>query len=173
MAIISMIVAVAQNRVIGRNNQLPWNLPGDLPYFRNKTWGKPIIMGRKTYESLGRPLPGRTNIVITRNSDYAVPEGVRLVNSVDRAIDVAQAVASIDAADEIMIIGGAEIYSLCLPVTQKLYLTEVHADVHGDAYFPEFNKAQWKEISRTAGENDPSVNPYEFSFAVYERIQNS
>ena len=163
---LSMIVAVAENGVIGRNNSLPWYLPNDLKYFKQTTMGKPVIMGRKTYESIGKPLPGRTNIVITRQADYQ-PEGVKVVNSVEAAKELAESVCLIDGQDEAMIMGGAEIYALSLPYTDRLYLTEVHADVQGDAFFPEYDKSRWQEVARedfaAAG-----PNPYSYSFVVYE-----
>ncbi|MEC9256584.1 MAG: dihydrofolate reductase [Pseudomonadota bacterium] len=161
-----MIVAVAENGVIGRNNALPWYLPNDLKYFKQTTMGKPVIMGRKTYESIGKPLPGRTNIVITRQADYQ-PEGVKVVNSVEAARELAESVCQIDGQEEAMIRGGAEIYTLALPHTDRLYLTEVHADVEGDAFFPEYDKSLWQEVAREdfAAEGP---NPYNYSFVVYE-----
>ena len=163
---LSMIVAVAENGVIGRNNALPWYLQNDLKYFKQTTMGKPVIMGRKTYESIGKPLPGRTNIVITRQADYQ-PEGVKVVNSVEAARELAESVCLIDGQEEAMIMGGAEIYTLALPHTDRLYLTEVHADVEGDAFFPEYDKSLWQEVAREdfAAEGP---NPYNYSFVVYE-----
>ena len=163
---LSMIVAVAENGVIGRNNSLPWYLPNDLKYFKQTTMGKPVIMGRKTYESIGKPLPGRTNIVITRQADYQ-PEGVKVVSSVEAARELAESVCLIDGQEEAMIMGGAEIYALALPHTDRLYLTEVHADVEGDAFFPEYDKCLWQEVAREdfAAEGP---NPYNYSFVVYE-----
>lgn len=164
---LSMIVAAAQNRVIGRDNALPWYLPNDLKYFKQTTLGKPIIMGRKTYESIGKPLPGRTNIVITRQADYQ-PEGVKVVHSVAEARDLAASVCLIDGQEEAMIMGGAEIYTLALPDADRLYLTEVHADVDGDAYFPEYDKAEWLEVSREDFSAE-GPNPYNYSFVVYDK----
>jgi dihydrofolate reductase len=162
-----MIVAAAQNRVIGRDNALPWYLPNDLKYFKKTTLGKPIIMGRKTYESIGKPLPGRTNIVITRQTDYQ-PDGVKVVHSVAEARDLAESVCLIDGQEEAMIMGGAEIYTLALPDADRLYLTEVHADVDGDAYFPEYDKTEWQEISREDFSAE-GPNPYNYSFVVYDK----
>lgn len=162
-----MIVAAAQNRVIGRENALPWYLPNDLKYFKQTTLGKPIIMGRKTYESIGKPLPGRTNIVITRQEDYQ-PEGVKVVHSVEEARDLAENVCLIDGQTEAMIMGGAEIYTLALPHADRLYLTEVHADVEGDAYFPEYDKSEWQEVSRENFSAE-GANPYDYSFVVYDK----
>ena len=164
---LSMIVATAQNRVIGRDNALPWYLPNDLKYFKHTTLGKPVIMGRKTYESIGKPLPGRTNIVITRQTDY-LPEGVKVVHSVAEARDLAESVCLIDGQEEAMIMGGAEIYTLALPDADRLYLTEVHADVDGDAYFPEYDKTEWQEISREDFSAE-GPNPYNYSFVVYDK----
>ena len=165
---VAQIVAMASNRVIGRNNQLPWYLPNDLKYFKATTMGKPIIMGRKTYESIGKPLPGRTNIVLTNSRDFQA-DGVKVVHSVEEALSVAEGVALIDGAEEVMVIGGAEIYALFQPHTNRLYLTEVKAEVDGDAYFPELSWAQWQE----RGREDFSAagpNPYDYSFVVYDRL---
>lgn len=164
---LALIVAVAQNRVIGRDNKLPWYLPNDLKYFKQTTLGKPVIMGRKTYESIGKPLPGRTNIVITRQSDYQ-PEGVKVVSSVEDAIQVAESVCLIDGQEEAMVMGGAEIYGLTLPHCERLYLTEVHAEVEGDAWFPEYEKSEWAEVTREDFMAE-GPNPFDYSFVVYER----
>ena len=161
------MVAKASNRVIGRNNKLPWYLPNDLKYFKQTTLGKPVIMGRKTYESIGKPLPGRTNIVITRQAGYQ-PEGVKVVGTVEDAIKVAESVCLIDGQDEAMVMGGAEIYGLTLPHCERLYLTEVHADVEGDAWFPEYEKSEWKEVTREDFKAE-GPNPFDYSFVVYER----
>lgn len=164
---LSVIVAAARNGVIGRNNALPWHLPEDLRYFKRVTMGKPIVMGRKTWESIGRPLPGRTNIVITRRPDYAA-EGARVVGSLEEALSLAEDIALIDGTDELLVIGGAEIYRAALPLASRLYLTEVHADVPGDAYLPEVDWAQWREVSRESFAAS-ETNPYDYSFVVYER----
>lgn len=170
--LISLIAALAENRVIGRDNALPWRLPNDLKYFRAVTIGKPVIMGRKTWESLGRPLPGRTNIVITRQSGY-VPAGsnesVRVVASLQEALALADSVAQRDGVDESVVIGGAEIYSQALPLCHRLYLTEVHAVVDGDAYFPVVDFSQWQETKRERHAASGG-NPFDYSFVVYERI---
>ncbi len=167
MLALSLIVAVARNGVIGRNNALPWHLPEDLRYFKQVTMGKPIVMGRKTFESIGRPLPGRTNIVVTRRDDYA-PEGVQLVASLEQAMALAGDIALIDGVEELMVIGGAEIYAAALPLARRLYITEVDADVEGDTYLPPVDWEEWQEVSRqrhAAG----GGNPYPYSFVVYER----
>ena len=165
---LALIWAMSRNRVIGRNNALPWHLSEDLKYFKRVTMGKPVIMGRKTWESIGRPLPGRTNIVITRNPDYAVPDGVRVVTSLDAGIDLAEKICLIEGMDEAIVMGGAEIYAQALPRADRLYLTQVHADVHGDAFFPEIDLEKWQELGREDfAASGP--NPYDYSFVVLER----
>lgn len=164
---LALIWAMSRNRTIGRNNALPWHLPEDLQYFKRVTMGKPIIMGRKTWESIGRPLPGRSNIVITRDPAYQA-EGVKIVRSLEEAISLAESIALIDGAEEAVVIGGAQIYALALPIAQRLYMTQVHAEVEGDAFFPQFDLTQWKELGR----DDYSAsgpNPYDYSFVVLER----
>ncbi len=166
---LAIIVAQADNRVIGINNNLPWHLSEDLRYFKQVTMGKPIIMGRKTFESIGRPLPGRANIVISRDSGYR-HEGVRVVNSLAAAQQLAESIGLIDGVDEAMVIGGAEIYTQALPLADRLYLTQVHAEVVGDAHFPAFHPGEWCEVARqdfTA----QAPNPYDYSFIVLDRIQ--
>lgn len=165
---LAIIVAQAENRVIGINNKLPWHLPEDLRYFKQVTMSKPIIMGRKTYESIGRPLPGRTNIVISRQEGYA-PEGVKVVPSLEAAIELAESIGVIDGAEEAMVIGGAQIYEQALTCADRLYLTQVHASVEGDAWFPAFAMEEWREVGRedfTAME----PNPYDYSFIVLDRV---
>ena len=162
-----MIVAAAENGVIGRNNALPWRLAEDLRYFKRVTMGKPIVMGRKTFESIGRPLPGRTNIVITRREAYQA-EGVRVVSGLDEALQLAEDIALIDGVEELMVIGGAEIYAAALPRAQRLYLTEVHANVEGDAVLPPVDWSEWQEVSRERHAAVPP-NPYDYSFVLFER----
>jgi len=164
---VALIVAAASNGVIGRNNQLPWYLPNDLKYFKQATLGKPVVMGRKTYESIGKPLPGRTNIVVTRQSDWQA-EGVRVVNSLDEALAMAESIAEIDGAEELMVIGGAQIYNEAFKRATRLYFTQVHAEIEGDAYFPVVEPAEWREVAREdfAAEGP---NPYDYSFVVLER----
>ncbi len=144
---LAAIVAAADNNVIGRNNALPWDLPADLAYFRRRTMGKPILMGRRTFESIGRPLPGRSNIVITRSASYAAA-GIRVVSSVDAALELAEEIALIDGGEEMVVIGGAEIYALTLPRLDTLYLTRVHAEPEGDAWLPEIDWDAWEERER-------------------------
>lgn len=168
---LALIVALANNHTIGIDNKLPWYLPNDLKYFKQVTMGKTIIMGRKTYESIGKPLPGRINIVITRQADYLPPnanDSVKVVSSLEAARDLAESIALINDHNEALIIGGAEIYTQALSLVERMYLTEVHADVEGDAFFPQYDKAQWQAVAREdfAAEGP---NPYDYSFVVYER----
>lgn len=164
---VAIMAARAANNVIGRDNKLPWYLPNDLKYFKRVTLGKPIIMGRNTWESLKRPLPGRTNIVITRQADY-LAEGGKVVATLDEALSLAENVALIDGRDEVVVIGGAQIYQLALPRADRLYLTEVHAVVDGDTFFPELTAGQWREIARDDFRAE-GPNPYDYSFVVYDR----
>lgn len=164
---LALIWAMSNNRTIGRNNALPWHLPEDMKYFKRVTMGKPIIMGRKTWESIGRPLPGRTNIVITRDRNFHA-DGIKIVHTLDEAIALAEKISFIDGAEEVVVIGGAEIYALSLPKSDRLYMTQVHADVEGDAHFPEFNINEWREIARE-NHNSSETNPYPYSFLILER----
>ncbi len=164
---IAMIVAAAENGVIGRNNALPWHLPEDLKYFRRTTMGKPIIMGRKTYESIGKPLPGRHNIVVTRNPEWQA-DGVLAVTSLEEALARAEDFGLIEGCEEALVIGGAALYALALPLVERLYFTQVHAQVAGDAYLPPLDLAGWRELSRERHAAD-GPNPYDYSFVVYER----
>ena len=160
-AFVSLIVAMAQNGVIGRDNTLPWRLPEDLKRFRAFTLGKPILMGRKTFESIGRPLPGRTNFVLTRDRGWSAA-GVTVVHSVEAAL--AQAAGS----EELVAIGGAEIYRLVLPFARRIYLTHVHADVPGDTFFPEFDAAQWADVECSVHLADER-HAYRVTFVTLER----
>lgn len=165
---LSLICALSENGVIGRNNALPWHLSEDLKYFKRVTMGKCIIMGRKTWESIGRALPGRTNIVVTRARDYEA-DNARVVDSLADAIDLAENISFIDGSDEAFVIGGAEMYKAALPIVDRMHLTLVHADVEGDTWFPEFDPEEWEEISQ---EEFPAseTNPYPYSICVFERI---
>ena len=158
---LSLIAALAENRVIGNRNALPWRLPADLKHFREMTTGSPVIMGRRSYESLGRPLPQRTNIVVTRRPAFSAP-GCRVVNSLDSAV------AACDAAAEAFVIGGAEIYAQTLERVNRLCLTLVHAAVAGDTFFPTINWTAWRETTRVRHEPDER-HPYPFSFVTFER----
>ncbi len=164
---LALIAAVAENGCIGVNNKLPWYLPEDLKYFKAVTSGKPVIMGRATFDSLGRPLPNRTNIVITRNAGFSAPEGIRVVHSLDEAIKVAEAVAHINGNEEIVVMGGAQIYGQALPRADRLYLTEVKKKVEGDAFFPDWEKSLWQEVTRQDHHYEPAQLDY--SFVVYAR----
>ena len=147
---LSIIVAIAENGVIGRNNSLPWTLPGDLIHFKEITMGKPIIMGRKTFESIGKPLPGRNNIVITRNRKFS-SKGVE------------------NGVGEVMVIGVSNIYIKALPLANRLYVTEVHSHIEGDVTFPKFNQDEWSELSRDYRAAGPSET-CNYSFVLYDRI---
>ncbi len=164
---LALMVAMAENRVIGRNNNLPWYLPEDLKYFKKTTMGKPIIMGRKTYESIGKPLPGRTNIVVTRNANFTA-DGVRVVHSLDDAIALATQISIIDGSSEAIVIGGGQIYQAALPLVETLYVTQVHAKVEGDAFFPEVNWQNWQEFFREDWLKDEK-NPYDYSFVILKK----
>lgn len=164
---ISLIAAVARNGAIGKNNQLLWHLPEDMRHFRETTRGKPVIMGRRTWESLPdafRPLPGRHNVVVSRNATFQAP-GATLIGSLNEAIQLTE-----DTADEVFIIGGAELYRQALPAVQRLYLTEIASDFDGDVFFPPIQANDWTEISRSAAQ---SASGLEFSFVVYQRTQST
>lgn len=156
----SLIVAVSRNGVIGIDNQLPWHLPEDLKYFKSVTMGKPLIMGRKTYDSIGRPLPGRTNIVVTRDQVWHA-EGVEVARSLQQAMTLGRLACARSEADEIMVIGGEQIYQLTLPAADRLYITEVQAEVEGDAFFPPLDHSQWQQISERLPEQT-DTHPYRF-----------
>jgi dihydrofolate reductase len=169
---ISLIAAMAQNRIIGRDAadgkpELPWHLPDDFAYFKQKTSGHAIIMGRKSLDALGKPLPKRTNIVVTRNPGFRA-EGVRVVNTLEAAIEAAQQAEATHTQPELFVIGGAEIYALALPVANRIYLTEIKRDYDGNASFPDFDKTEWAEVSR---QPHPVDDRHEaaFDFVVYEK----
>lgn len=158
---ISIVVAVAENNVIGNNNQLIWHIPGDLKRFKALTMGHHIIMGRKTWESIGRPLPGRTSVVVTRNKNYQA-EGAQVVHSLDEAIRFAS------ADSEVFIIGGGELYQQALPVASKLYLTKVHRGYEGDVSFPEISPDEWQEV-RSETVKPTETDGLEYTFVDLER----
>lgn len=165
--IISLIAALTKNRVIGRDNGLPWHLPDDMKYFMQTTKEHTVIMGRRNYESIPekfRPLPNRTNIVVTRQKDFKAPQ-CKVVHSVEEAIELAKNANE----QEIFIVGGAEIYRLGWPRANRLYLTEIHTELAGDTFFPEFNPSHWKEVSRKYHATDER-HAYAFDFVVYERL---
>nr|WP_298728812.1 type 3 dihydrofolate reductase [uncultured Steroidobacter sp.] len=159
---LSIIVAVADNGVIGSGNQLPWRLPDDLKRFKALSLGKPIVMGRKTFDSIGRPLPGRLNIVISRRSGLEIP-GCRVVTSIDEALAAAQ------PAPEIVIVGGADIYRQVLPSVQVIHLTRVHANVAGDVVFPELQPHEWREVAKEYHPADER-HAHAFTFSTLERV---
>lgn len=162
MTTLSMIVAHADNRIIGKDNDMPWHLPADLAYFKKTTLGKPVIMGRKTYESIGRPLPGRKNIVISRDENYQA-NGTETVTSVEQALKL---VADVE---EIMVIGGGAIYQHCLPFADKLYITHIDAQIDGDTQFPAYDiDNDWQKIASEHCSADEK-NRYNLEFCVYQR----
>ena len=165
---ICLIWAMTRNRVIGRDNQLPWHLPDEMRHFMRTTLGKPVIMGRKQFESMGKPLPKRPNIVLSRNPEFA-PDGVTVVRTFDDAIEYAEAVNRDPHNDEIMVIGGAEVYALALPRADRLYYTLIDADLEGDTLFPQFELAQWREVSRVDHPAD-ARHRYSYCIRVLDRI---
>ena len=162
-----LVLAVAENGVIGRGDALPWDLPDDLQHFKRSTLGRPIIMGRKTYDSVGRPLPGRTNIVVTRDPAWAA-EGVVAVQSLADAIVRAEQQALLDDADAVMVVGGAEIYRLALPQADRIVLTRVHGEVSGDAYFDLEQLCNWQEIRRQSVARG-AHNSHDFTIIEYAK----
>ncbi len=162
---LSLLVAMAKNRVIGRDNKLPWHLPADLKHFKFLTMGQTIVMGRKTYESIGRPLPGRANIIVTRQTGYEVP-GAIVVNTIDDALLICERTGSING--ENFIIGGEELYRQTLKICQRIYITEIQRDFEGDVFFPEFDPNEWEETQRDRhiSENDTNL---EYHFVVLDR----
>lgn len=159
---LAAIVAMAENRVIGKDNQLPWRLPADLRHFKALTLGKTILMGRKTHESIGRVLPGRPNLIMTRNTDLQVP-GAIVVHSLEAALKF------VSAEDEVMIIGGAQLYRELLPQTQRIYMTIVRAELVGDSYFPELDLKEWRQVASEEHEADEE-NAYAYRFVEWERV---
>jgi dihydrofolate reductase len=159
---VSIIVAMARNRVIGAGNKIPWHLPAELKLFKSITMGHHIVMGRNTWESIGRLLPGRTSVIVTRQPSYRV-DGAIMASSIDHAIDAC------NGDSEIFVIGGAQLYAAAMPYANRLYLTVVAADVAGDAHMPEFDFASWRECSAQTFAADEK-NPYDYVQTVYERI---
>jgi len=159
---VTLIAAVARNGVIGADNRLPWRLPADLAYFKKQTMGKTVLMGAATWRSIGRPLPGRRNVVLSRSMEMA-PEGCELVRSVEEAL-------RLYGDGELMVIGGAEVYRQFLPHADRMLITEIGAEFEGDVRFPDFDRNEWKLASRTPGATDES-NPLPHAFCVYERIR--
>ncbi|OEH92823.1 dihydrofolate reductase [Bacillus solimangrovi] len=160
---ISLLVAVDKNRLIGKENELPWHLPEDLKYFKRVTMGKTIVMGRKTFESIGRPLPGRDNVVLTTRKGYQ-PEGVFVYHSINEIVNKMK-----DQNDEVFFIGGAEIFNQVLQFADKLYITKIDESFEGDIYFPSFNEDEWRLVTSEKGLKNEK-NPYDYYFQLYERI---
>lgn len=158
---ISFIFAMDANRLIGKDNDLPWHLPNDLAYFKKITSGHSIIMGRKTYESIGRPLPNRKNIVVTSAHDSEFP-GCTVVSSIEDVLQIAS------DTEECFVIGGAQLYTGLFPYADRLYMTKIHHQFDGDRYFPEFDESKWKLVSSEQGTKDEK-NPYDYEFLVYEK----
>jgi dihydrofolate reductase len=159
---ISLIVATAKNRVIGKDNRMPWRLPADMAYFKQTTMGHPVVMGRKTYESIGKQLSGRRNIILTRDPDFRA-EGCEICHSIEAVLAVARS----GEEQEFFIIGGDSVYSALFPFADRLYLTLIEKDFEGDAFFPEIDAQKWRLVSQTQGETNEK-NPYEYSFLIYE-----
>ncbi len=164
---ISFIVAVARGGVIGHQGGLPWRLSADLRYFKRTTMGRPLVMGRKTWDSIGRPLPGRENLVVSRQPDFA-PLGVRVIHDLDEALALARRIAEADGVDEIMVIGGAQIFDALRPRADRIYLTEIHAPIPGDVFFAPPDPARWSETSRSERLTD-TRSGLDYTFVVYER----
>jgi dihydrofolate reductase len=167
---LAIIVAQARNRVIGIDNRMPWHLPSDLKYFKEVTSGKPVIMGRKTFESIGRPLPGRKNIVVTRNADWH-HDGVQTAMTLPQAIGLAREHAAQSGADEVMVIGGAQIYAQALPQADLLYITDVQAELEGDAIFPELDLSEWVQTAPSIDHVADELNSHDFSISTWHRRQ--
>ena len=166
--VIAMIAARARNGVIGRDGTLPWRLPEDLRFFKRVTMGKPVLMGRRTWQSIGRPLPGRTNIVVSRDPAFRAP-GAVLASDLAAGLAAARAAAREAGAAEIMVIGGAALYAALLPQAGRLYLTEIDAEIEGDTRFPEVPAAEWRRVSSEPGEAAGSA-PFPYRFEVWERV---
>ena len=168
---LAMIVAMANNNVIGLNNDMPWHLPADLQWFKKTTLGSPIIMGRKTYESIGRPLPGRLNIILSRDTELKI-DGCTVVNLLEEALKTAkEADNSNNTKDEIFITGGVHLYNKFLEEIDTLYLTQIDADIEGDTFFPDYTKYNWQEKQRIENPADDK-NPYALTFLKLERLKS-
>lgn len=159
---VSLLVAISENNVIGKDNQLIWHLPEDLKFFKRVTLGHHIIMGRKTFESIGRVLPGRTSVIITRNKSYKAPEDCIVVNSLSEALEMAK------NDEEAFVIGGGEIFKEAIPISDKVYLTIIHEHFEGDTFFPKLNLEEWKEVKNERHQPDEK-NKYHYSFLEFVR----
>lgn len=164
-----IVAAVAENGVIGRGDALPWRVSSDLKRFRAITWGKPILMGRRTFESLPRVLPGRTSIVITRDAGFVPPEGVLAADSIDEALALGADEAKRLGTDEIIVMGGAQLYAQLLPLVDRLRLTLIHGRPQGDVHFPPYDAAHWREIARE-GPHQGEKDEFAFTYVDYERV---
>jgi dihydrofolate reductase len=158
---VTLVVAAADDGVIGRDNAMPWHLPADLAHFKLLTWGKPIVMGRRTFEAIGKPLPGRLNVVVTRDAGWSAP-GVTVAGSLDAAF------AACGAAPEVMVIGGAQVYAQALPRADRVHYTRIHATIDGDTRFPALADGEWREVARSERAAD-ARNAHALSFITYER----
>ncbi|MED4599510.1 dihydrofolate reductase [Paenibacillus validus] len=165
---ISYILAMDEARGIGVDNRLPWHLPADLAYFRKKTTGSTILMGRKTYDSIGKPLPKRTNVILTRDASFQA-EGCTVIRSVEEAAQV-YGRGGRNEEEELFVIGGAEVFQLLMPYADRLYITEIAHRFEADTFFPELEPLEWREVSRERGVKDEK-NPYDYDFVVYERVR--
>lgn len=165
MSEIVLVAAVAENGVIGQGGVMPWHLPADLAHFKRVTWGHPILMGRRTFEAIGRALPGRRNIVLTRDPDFSAP-GIETAASLERALE------RIGEATQVMVIGGAELYRIALPLAQRIYLTRIHARPEGDTFFPDLVPAQWCQVECKTHPTD-KFHPYALSFIELRRVEDN
>ena len=167
-----MIAAVAENRIIGNKNTIPWHLPADFAYFKATTLGKTIVMGLNTFNSIGgKPLPGRKHIILNTDLNYTAPENCVVAHSIEEVLKITgQSDPAMNTGQELFICGGASVYKQFLPLAQKLYLTYVKASPEGDTYFPEINKEEWKEVKREDHKADEK-NSYDYSFVILERIK--
>lgn len=161
--IISQIAAASTNNVIGKNNQLPWHMPNDMAYFKKKTLGHHIVTGRRNYEAEGKALPGRINIVLTRNEKFQLADGI-VVHTLDEAVEIAKKAGE----KELFIVGGEEIYRLAMNITDRIYLTRIHAEIEGDTFFPKLNSDLWKQVSIIRNYKDDK-NPYDYDYLIFER----
>jgi dihydrofolate reductase len=168
--IVALVAAVAENGVIGNQGRMPWRIPSELRHFRRTTMGKPLIMGRKTFAAFPKPLDGRDNIVLTHNRDYA-PKGAIAVESIEQALKIATDCAVARAAEEIMVIGGAEVYSLMLPHAHRLYLTRVHAEPDGDVHFPSLDLSSWSE-AESSYHPRADTDEHDYTITVLERARS-
>lgn len=164
MPLVSLVVAMAHNNVIGRDNGLPWHLPADLKHFKAVTWGKPILMGRKTFESIGKPLPGRTNLVLTRDRGWLAPGGVLVAHTLDEALE------HVKDAPVLAGIGGAEVFRLLMPLATRIHLTRIDADIPGDTVFPSVDPTQWEELESRQFAADEH-NAFDMTFVTLERVR--